>query len=129
MKKKVLIVENDNDIRDIISYVLENKGYEVALANLRAINELHNYKVDLILLDEWLNEREGHLLCTELKEMHETKHIPVIILSTANNLEEIAEKCKAEGFLNKPFDLNDLLEEVERCISANSETDVTELTT
>lgn len=93
----------------------------------RPVNRLHTYNPDLILLDEWLNECEGHLLCTELKDMHETKHVPGIILSTANNIEEIANTCKAEGFVNKPFDLDKLLEEVERCFSANSKKDLIDL--
>lgn len=128
MKKKVLIIENDNDIRDIITYILKDKGYEVISANARPSSQLHTYKADLILLDEWLNEREGHLLCTELKEMHETQHVPVIILSTASNIEDIAENCKAEGYVSKPFDLDELLDEVERCFSARSKTDLPELT-
>ncbi|MEX8546294.1 MAG: PleD family two-component system response regulator [Mucilaginibacter sp.] len=117
MKKKVLIIENDRDIRDIISYVLEDNGYEVIVAEPRPVGRLHTYNPDLILLDEWLNEREGQLLCTELKDMHETKHVPVIILSTANNIEEIANICKAKGFVNKPFDLDEL----QRCFSAEAE--------
>ena len=121
MKKKVLIIENDRDIRDIISYVLEDKGYEVIIAEPWPVNQLHTYNPDIILLDDWLNEREGHILCTELKDMNETKHIPVIILSTSNNIEEIANICKAEGFVNKPFDLDELLEEVQRCFSAEAE--------
>jgi DNA-binding response OmpR family regulator len=127
LKKKILIIENDNDIRDIITYVLEDKGYEIIVANARPANQLHLYGADLILLDEWLNEQEGHLLCTELKEMHETQHMLVIILSTANNIEEIADHCKADGFINKPFDLDEVLDEVARCFSANSKTDLPEL--
>ncbi|WP_299290751.1 response regulator [uncultured Mucilaginibacter sp.] len=127
MKKKVLIIENDRDIRDIISYVLEDKGYEVIAAEPWPVNRLHTYNPDLILLDEWLNEREGHLLCTELKDMHETKHVPVIILSTANNIEEIANSCKAEGFVNKPFDLDELLEEVQRCFFVDGKTNLVDL--
>ncbi len=127
MRKRILVIENDNDIRDLISYILEDKGYEVIVSNPRPSNQLHNHKADLILLDEWLNEREGHLLCTELKEMHETMQIPVIILSTAKNIRAIAENCKAEGYINKPFDLDELLEEVERCFSASNKSDFSKL--
>lgn len=117
VKKKVLIIENDSDIRNIVSYILTEEGYEVIPANPRPSNLLHTYKADLILLDEWVNEKEGHLLCTELKEMHETRHIPVIIFSTNSNIKAIAAKCKAEGYLSKPFDIDALVEEVERCFS------------
>lgn len=129
LKKKVLIIENDRDIRDIITYVLEDKGYEVIAVEPRPVNRLFTYKPDLILLDEWLNEREGYLLCTELKDMHETKDVPIILLSTANNIEEIATICRAEGYVSKPFDLNELLEEVQRCFSADGKTGLVNLPT
>lgn len=119
MKKRVLIIEDDSSIQDIVTYILTEEGYEVVSAPPRPANQLPYYSADLILLDEWLNEREGHLLCTELKEIKETQHIPVIIFSTAPNIEDIALKCKAEGYLRKPFDIDDLVSEVENCFSGH----------
>lgn len=120
MKKKVLIIENDDDIRGIVSYVLETEGYIVITAKPWPVEQLANYKADLILLDEWVNKKAGHELCTELKKMHSTMHIPVIILSTSPNIQQIAKDCKADGFVNKPFDLDDLVVEVKKCLRQGS---------
>ncbi|QJD95275.1 response regulator [Mucilaginibacter robiniae] len=119
MKKRILIIEDDSSILDIVTFILTEEGYDVIAAAPWPADQLHHYSADLILLDEWINEREGHLLCTELKDMHETQHIPVIILSTALNIEDIAVKCKAEGYIRKPFDIDDLVQEVENCFSGH----------
>jgi response regulator RpfG family c-di-GMP phosphodiesterase len=44
--------------------------------------------------------------------MHHTMHIPVILLSTSPKIKEIAENCNADGFIRKPFDLDNLVDEV-----------------
>lgn len=116
MRTKILIIENDSDIRNIVKYILENEGFDVIAANPWPANELHRHKADLIVLDEWVNEKEGHLLCTELKDLHETQHIPVIIFSTQNNIAEIATKCRAEGYVRKPFDIDELIAEIRKCL-------------
>lgn len=115
MKKKVLIVENDLDIQSIVSYLLELEGYEVAAIAPCSADELVRHQADLILLDEWINKMEGHMLCTQIKKVHTMQHIPVVIFSTAVNLEEIAKNCQADGFVHKPFDLQVLIDEVKRC--------------
>ena len=120
MKKRVLIIENDDDIRGIVSYILEAEGYDVVTAKPWPVEQLARLKADLILLDEWVNKKAGHELCTELKKMHATMHIPVILLSTSPNIQQIAEGCKADGFVNKPFNLDDLVDEVKKCLRQGS---------
>lgn len=58
------------------------------------------------------------MLCKDIKAVHEIQHIPVIIFSTAHNIEEIAKTCKADGFVRKPFDFDDLTTEVAKCMAA-----------
>ncbi len=120
MRKKILIIENDTDIREIVSYVLEGEDYEVTAVNYGPASLFSEYKADLILLDEWINLKEGHMLCNEIKQIHQIQHIPVIILSTAPNIEAIAARCKADGFIRKPFDLEGVINEVDKCLSANN---------
>jgi CheY-like chemotaxis protein len=115
LKKKLLIVENDTDIREVISYVLEGEGYEVVASNPKPIEKLPIHLFDVILLDEWVEKKAGHMLCTEIKAIHEAQHIPVIILSTANNIEEIAKACNADAFIRKPFALDELINVVNKC--------------
>ncbi|WP_448702710.1 response regulator transcription factor [Mucilaginibacter sp. AW1-3] len=116
MKRRVLIAEDDNDIRDVVSYILENEGYEVIATNPRSIERIFIERADLILLDEWLNKKEGHMVCKEIKAIHEARHIPVIILSTSSQIAEIAETCNADGYVQKPFDVADLVRAVNNCL-------------
>jgi len=113
MAKKILIIEDDKDIRESIVYVLQEDGYEVTASEdskiLRSVNEL---APDMILLDNWLTEwksdANGEQLSRELKSNPATSHIPVIIISAVSNIKEIAEAGLADAYLRKPFDVADL---------------------
>ncbi|HEY0245963.1 MAG TPA: response regulator [Mucilaginibacter sp.] len=112
--KKILVIEDDKDIRDTIVYVLEEQNYEViASENSKILKSLDSYKPDMILLDNWLTEWKsdpnGQQLSKELKSNPATSHIPVIIISAVSDIKEIAEAGMADGYLRKPFDLNELI--------------------
>jgi DNA-binding response OmpR family regulator len=113
MKKKVLIVENDEDIRNIVGLILEDEGYEVA-GCAYTLENLLTMEADLILMDEWVNSKQGPMLCKEVKAVKHLARIPVIIFSTAVDIAEIARDCKANGYVHKPFDLEVLVSEVRK---------------
>jgi len=113
MAKKVLLIEDDKDIRDTIVYALKGDGFEVVESeDAKALRNLSEIKPDLILLDNWLSDwksdANGQQLSKEVKTNPATSHIPVIIVSAVSNIKEIAEAGMADGFLKKPFDLTDL---------------------
>jgi len=113
MPKIILVIEDDRDIRDAITYALEGDGYRVISSdNARILRSLAEHKPDLILLDNWLTEwksdANGEQLSKELKSNPKTSHIPVILVSAVSNIAEIAEAGLADGYLRKPFDLADL---------------------
>ncbi|MBW4890773.1 response regulator [Mucilaginibacter sp. HMF5004] len=120
MKKTVLIIEDDNDIRDIVSYILESEGFNVIATNPKPAIELPVHRCNIVLIDEWLNKTEGHMLCQEIKKIHQMQHLPVIILSTSAKIEEIAISCKADGFIRKPFELDELVNVVKKCLIAGT---------
>lgn len=110
---KVLVIEDDKDIRDVMTAALENEGHEVVSSeNSRILRTLDEVKPDIILLDNWLTEwksdANGQQLSRELKTNPDTKHIPVIIISAVNNVAEIAEAGLADGYIKKPFDIDEL---------------------
>ena len=112
--KKVLVIEDDRDIRDTVTIALQEEGFEViASENARILKSLGQHKPDLIMLDNWLTEwksdANGQQLSKELKTDPKTSHIPVIIVSAVSNIAEIAEAGLADGYLKKPFDLVDLV--------------------
>ena len=119
MAKRILVIEDDKDIRDTIVYVLEEEQYEViASDNARILKKLSDVEPDLILLDNWLtdwtSDANGQQLSKELKNDPATSHIPIIIISAVNNLREIAEAGEANGYLKKPFDLTELVDIVKK---------------
>jgi DNA-binding response OmpR family regulator len=111
--KKILVIEDDKDIRDTIVYILEEENYEVVSSeDSKILRSISNIKPDLILLDNWLtdwkSDANGQQLSKQLKTDPATSHIPIIIISAVSNIKEIAEAGQADDYLRKPFDLTEL---------------------
>ena len=110
--KKILVVDDDVDILNVVQLVLDANGFEVvAIPNWQHINtHVDEFKPDLILLDVSLGTQDGRNICKQLKSNHNTKHIPVILFSANHNIEKSLSECLADNFISKPFDINDLVE-------------------
>jgi two-component system phosphate regulon response regulator PhoB len=119
MAKKVLVIEDDKDIRDTLAYVLEEQGYDVTSSeDAKILKSLDQIKPDLILLDNWLTEwksdANGQQISKQLKSNAATQHIPIVMISAVSNIQEIAEDAHADGFLKKPFSLDDIIAVVKK---------------
>ena len=114
MKKRILVIENNEDILELISFVLNDAGYEVKTSNndLNILNQISTFKPDVILLDILKITDEGTELCRKLKEEDGTSHIPVIVLSTHPQIQKVKDVC-ADEIVEKPFDIDGLLEVIE----------------
>lgn len=119
MKKKVVIIENDQAIRQIVDYILSQEGFDtLSIPEPHTLAELLQFRPDLILIDEFINSRPGHRLCLKIKQEKLIAHLPVIVLSTADDIELIATECQANDYLRKPFDVEEMITKVLRVISA-----------
>jgi len=121
MPKKILVIEDDKDIRETIVYILEEENYEVISSeDSKILKSVISHNPDLILLDNWLtdwkSDANGQQLSKELKSDPATSHIPVVIISAVSNIKEIAEAGLADGYLRKPFDLTELVSIVKKHI-------------
>ncbi len=115
--KKILVVDDDPDIREIIIYVLEAEGYQVSGLNngLSVVETIVQIQPNMLLLDVQLGDSDGRDICRELKSQDATKEIPVIMISASHSWKGILEKqCNADDYLPKPFDITDLLAHVRR---------------
>src|ERR1700742_3959482 len=110
---KIIIADDQPDIRDMVKLVLGKKGFEViGDPTGELISNLSGDLPDLIILDINMGRRDGGDLCTKLKEQSWTKDIPVILISGILDLPLISQYVQAEGYLVKPFQMADLEEKI-----------------
>jgi len=107
-QQKILVMDDDRDILDAMKMVLEFNGYKVeTYSNDQHID--YSNLPDLFLVDIWMSGLSGSDVCKKLKRDVNTRNIPVIIFSANRNVREISEECNADGYIAKPFNLNQLL--------------------
>jgi two-component system phosphate regulon response regulator PhoB len=118
---KIIVVDDNEDILEIIKLILEGYDYEViTLADGSLLFEnIYQFKPDLILLDIMLGNMDGRELCKAVRENEDTKEIPIIFVSASHNLSDrfIAMGSNVD-FLAKPFDINELIDKVAMSLSA-----------
>jgi DNA-binding response OmpR family regulator len=114
MKKRVLVIEDEPVIGEMMSILLEMGGYRVSsLADIAsAKRRLYEKEVGLVLLDLQLKGESGQTMCNFIKNSDELKHLPVILVSANSDLEQISRDCRANDHIAKPFDLNHFMEKV-----------------
>lgn len=106
---KILVIEDNKDILEVLNLILIDDGYDVvSCANGSAISNLKNIKPALILMDELLPAVKGSELCISIKANEDFNHIPVVLVSASHGLEHIAERCGADAYIEKPFDIEKL---------------------
>ncbi|MBC7399619.1 MAG: response regulator [Mucilaginibacter sp.] len=118
LDKKVLIIENDEDIRHIVEFILQEQGFKtLSIPEPEDLSEIIPFAPNVILLDEFINSKPGHRLCRKIKQVAALAAIPVIILSTANDIELIAAECEANDHIRKPFEVEDIVDKVVRMVN------------
>lgn len=115
MNKKVLVVDDDQGVLDVVSIILHEGGYQVQTSNKgHYALELNGDMPDLILLDILLSGEDGIEICKILKSRERTKHIPIIMFSAHSKIDQAVRDSGANGFLSKPFDMDVLLAMVKK---------------
>jgi DNA-binding response OmpR family regulator len=116
MNKTIFIVEDDLDISELIQIVVEGEGYKVKAFTDHAdiLTALRQDKPDLILMDLWISGTDSGELIKTLKKRKDTQEVPVIIISAKNSLEKTVKQTGADGFLSKPFNIQDLVKIIKK---------------
>ena len=114
--KNILVVEDDLDIRELISFNLANEGHQVFEANDGevGIDKARNNNPDLILLDLMLPGIQGLDVCRIIKSDQETKEIPIIMVTALGQEEDIVKGLEtgADDYITKPFSIKVLIARV-----------------
>lgn len=114
---KVLIVDDEEDIRNLAEMMLTDQGYEVITARNAgdAVTKAEEDDPDIILMDVVMPGRNGFDTCKILKFKPDTKDIPIIMFSALGREvdRKMAEEAGAEGYITKPFEKDKLLQIIE----------------
>lgn len=117
--KRVLVVDDNNDILWVVETILKRYGFDV-MTTLRGedvLSKTRDFSPQLILLDVFLSGVDGISVCNTLKSIPETKDIPIIMFSAHTNFSELKKFCEADDFVAKPFDTNELVKKINHQIA------------
>ena len=116
---KILIVEDDPDLCELLTVLLQRNGFEVqsAISKEELFAKLNNFTPDLILLDILLPGYNGRDICKEIKGKR--KGILIILMSANPLLLLNHEECHADGAIEKPFNNEDIIDKIKHVIKTN----------
>jgi len=115
---KILAVDDDKDIVEVIKIILEDEGYEVSTltSGIDVLKVIASIRPDLILLDVMLGGRD---ICRQIKTHKLFKNIPVVMISASHNLQNLLKKPGSPNdFISKPFDIDRLVKTVKAQFAA-----------
>jgi DNA-binding response OmpR family regulator len=121
-KKKILLVDDDVDFAEATKLILENKSYDVILAQdgQECLNKVHAVQPDLIILDVMMPHMDGYEACARLKADPACARIPILLLtavgdaiSSSKYTKEMGMKTEADDYIPKPVEPIELVGRVE----------------
>ncbi len=119
-KQRILIVDDDIDLCNMLSRYLTFKGFEphCAYDGADALEKVHENKYDLIILDIMMPKIDGYEVCQRLKIQREYNAIPILMLSAKSTEEDkiTGLKTGADSYISKPFEIADLLTSIRNTI-------------
>jgi len=119
MPRLILVIDDDEDVARVISYVFESQGHRVIAAHRgrEAIELARKHRPDLLTLDLIMPDIDGQTVIRTLRSQEETRKIPIICISTQAD-PSLAISHGADYFLEKPLDLDKLREVAEEALAA-----------
>jgi DNA-binding response OmpR family regulator len=120
-EKKILVVDDDQGILEMLAEVLSYYGYEVSTLSRadKVFDRINEYHPDLILMDIMLAGMDGRTICRAIKSVESVANIPIILISaTENGASCLNKEGSPNDFLQKPFDVNFLIEKIEHQLAA-----------
>ncbi len=110
--KKVLVCDDDRDILEMLEIALSLSGFEVISENdsTRIFNTIDAAAPDVLLLDLWMPVLSGDEIVKKLRADPYKKDIPTVVISASQDGKEVAMKAGADLYLEKPFDIDKLID-------------------
>jgi CheY-like chemotaxis protein len=120
MKKKVMIYDDDTDLLEVCTLILQSRDLEVVTRDSCAgiLADLEKHQPHVILMDNWIPDVGGIKATRLVKDSPQFRHIPVIFFSANNDVRDLAAQAGADYFLQKPFDITELETIVTNAVNA-----------
>lgn len=124
--RKVVCVEDEQEMIDLIRLILSRRGFEVLGANggVRGLELIRAEKPDIVLLDLMMPEMDGWQVYQQLKADPFTEHIPVVVVTAkAQNIDKVLglHIAKVDDYISKPFSLQELVDRVEAVLARQTQ--------
>ncbi len=126
MPKKILIVDDDPDLVEAVTMILESKNYEVSAAygGIEGLEKARTENPDLIVLDVMMPDKDGYVVCKELKADPDLRNIPVLLLtavvskiSTSRYTQQMGLETEADDYIDKPVEPEVLVKRIETLLT------------
>ena len=124
-KRRVVTIEDEQEMIDLIKLILGRKGFEVYGANggVKGLETIREIKPDLVLLDLMMPEMDGWQVYQQIKKDETIQHIPVIVVTAkAQNIDKVLglHIAKVDDYISKPFSLQELVDRVEDVLKSSA---------
>jgi DNA-binding response OmpR family regulator len=125
-KRRILCIEDEPEMIDLIRLILERKGFEVlgAVGGQEGLEAIRREKPDLVLLDLMMPDVDGWEVYRQMKADEELQHTPVVVVTAkAQSIDKVLglHIAKVDDYVTKPFGPGDLAESVERVLQKKKE--------
>lgn len=119
MKKSIYILEDNASTRIILEMLLLEENYRVESYQFAEdfLNKISRKLPDMVILDIHLPDGNGMKIAESLKGNNKTHHIPIMVMSGNNYIYSLKNKFWADEFINKPFDINDFVNRIDRYLN------------
>ena len=110
MRKKVLIYDDDIDLLEVCSLILQSKNFEVITKDRCSdiLTDLKEHQPDVVLMDNWIPDLGGIKATRLIKSSERFQHVPVVFFSANNDVSGLSTEAGADYSLQKPFDITEL---------------------
>ncbi|MDD5225832.1 MAG: response regulator [Candidatus Omnitrophica bacterium] len=122
--EKILIVDDERSITDLLKLHLEEEGYVTVTAQSvdKALKALDQGPIDLVMLDIRMPGKDGFDFLRAVSTKHGIPKVPVIVMTGRGELESLMEGIAVEGFVNKPFEMHLVLGTIKKVLSSKRKT-------
>lgn len=116
---KILVVDDEKDVVDLLKFLLEKDGHSVHTASdgEEAVRQAHTVHPDLIVLDIMMPKKDGYTVHMELQESEDTRGIPTIVLTAKGGVRDLFQMAgNVAAYIEKPFDPKILRDKIQQAL-------------